>query len=267
MSASGVSRGGAPPYPAGMKPSRRRILRWTVGIVAAVVALAALFVANVAAQLGGGWDEVLDRSHPQPGDPEVVAAREVGGRAAEAELDRVVAVALTQLTRARVAQPALRGADAVEGPPGSECEVGQHNWKRDDPFDLACWEVRLATLAAGAGDFRADIVALDSALLRAGWQRSFDNGLLGTLDYWDQFSGTAADGGQDPGVETSTGPAPVDSYGIEDLPSARYESPDRQTTLDLRFRATPASTGRAEPELDDDEFALVVRVAHSSFRE
>ena len=47
-----------------MKASHRRILRWVLGVLAAVVLVAALFVANVAAQISGGWDEVFDRSHP-----------------------------------------------------------------------------------------------------------------------------------------------------------------------------------------------------------
>ncbi len=250
-----------------MKASHRRILRWGLGILAVVAALVALFVANVAAQIGGGWDEVFDRSHPQPGDPEVVAAREVGARAVEAETDRVVAVAASTLTAARLAQPAPRGADALDEAVGASCEAGQHNWKRDDPYDLACWEVRRATLAADAGAFRADLVALDAALLRAGWLHSYDDGLLGTLRYWDQFSGPSAGGPQEPAADPSAGTPPGAGYRIEDLPSARYVSADGRFTLDLGFSPLPASAGQPAPELADDEYAVVLRVDHSSFQE
>ncbi len=250
-----------------MKASHRRILRWALGILAVVAALVALFVANVAAQLGGGWDEVFDRSHPQPGDPAVVAAREVGARAVEAEVDRVVAVAASTLTAARVAQPAPRGADAVDEALGASCETGQHNWKRDDPYDLACWEVRRATLAADPGEFRADMAALDAALLRAGWLHSYDDGLLGTLRYWDQYSGPTAGGPQDPAADPSAGTTPGADYRIEDLPSARYVSADGRFTLDLGFSPIPAYAGQPAPELADDEYAVVLRVDHSSFQE
>jgi hypothetical protein len=249
-----------------MRASHRRILRWALGIVAATVALVALLMANVAAQLSGGWDEVFDRSHPQPGDPEVVAAREVGARAVEAEIDRVVAAAVPALTAGRVAQPAPRGADAVDEALVAGCEEGQHNWKRDDPFDLACWEVRRAILAGDAGEFRADMVALDAALLQAGWLHSYDDGLLGTLRYWDQYGRPVAGGPQDPSADPSAGGAPGDGYRLADLPSARYVSADGRFTLDLGFRGVPAY-GQAEPELADDEYALVVRVDHASFRE
>ncbi len=72
-----------------MTGPQRRILRWVLGVLAAVVLLAVLFVANVAAQLGGGWDEVFDRSHPLPGDPDVVAARAVGAETVDAAITRV----------------------------------------------------------------------------------------------------------------------------------------------------------------------------------
>ena len=73
-----------------MKDSHRRILRWVLGVLAALVLVGAFVVANIAAQLSGGWDEVFDRSHPLPGDPEVVAARAVGAATVDAEIARVV---------------------------------------------------------------------------------------------------------------------------------------------------------------------------------
>ena len=97
-----------------MKASHRRILRWLLGVSAAVVLVGALLVANIAAQLSGGWDEVFDRSHPMPGDAEVVAAREVGAATVDAEIARVIdEVVVPDLTEERAAQPALAGAEAM----------------------------------------------------------------------------------------------------------------------------------------------------------
>ena len=240
-----------------MKASHRRILRWVMGVVAAVVALFALFVANFAAQMNGGWDEVFDRSHPTDGDPEVVAAREVGARAVEAEIDRVVALAVPVLSNARVAQPAPTGAAAVDEPAlGARCETGQHNWKIDDSYDLACVEVRRAILAADSGEFRADMVALDASLLEAGWVPTGTEGLLGTLRYWDQYAGPF-----------TGSPSGDDVYGPEDLPSAGYVSADGRFGLGLAFDAFPLYTGQPAPERAGNEYAVMLTVDHSSFRE
>ncbi len=240
-----------------MKASHRRILRWVLGVGAAVVLVVALLVANIAAQISGGWDEVFDRSHPQDSDPEVVAARALGARAVEAEIDGVVGVAVPTLASGRVAQPAPTGAAAVDEPAlGARCETGQHNWKVDDPYDLACVEVRRTILAADAGDFRADMVALDAALLEAGWTRADDGGLPGTLRYWDQNAGPF------PGS-----PSGDDVYGPEDLPSAGYTSADRRFLLTLGFDAFPLYTGLPAPELAGDEYAVMVTVSHQSYVE
>ena len=134
-----------------MKATHRRILRWVLGVLAAVVAVAALLAANLAAQLSGGWDEVFDRSHPLPDDPRVVAAREVAGATVDAEVARVVdEVVVPALIAGRVAQPALTGPDAATDRGigfDSGCELGSHNWKRDDPYDLLCTEIRRAIVA------------------------------------------------------------------------------------------------------------------------
>ena len=127
--------------------------------------MGAFLVANVAAQLSGGWDEVFDRSHPLPGDPEVVAARAVGARPPwmPRSLGSSTIAGRPALTGGRVAQPALAGAEAMTEAVRARlgCEVGSHNWKRDDPYDLLCSEVRRAIVAGDAASFRADMLALD----------------------------------------------------------------------------------------------------------
>ena len=56
-------------------------------------------------------------------------------------------------------------------------------------------------------------------------------------------------------------------YGPEDLPSAGYVSADRTFGLSLGFDAFPLYTGQPAPDLADDEYAVMITVDHSSFRE
>jgi len=239
-----------------MRASHRRILRWVLGILAAVVVLGALLMANIAAQLSGGWDEVFDRSHPLPSDPQVVAARERGGATTDAELGRVVdEVVVPALTAGRVAQPALAGPDAMTDRGlgyDSACEVGSHNWKRDDPYDLLCTEIRRAIVAGDLEDFGPDMVALHRALIADGWRPR------------DEFSGlpealTRAD--EDARVAGAEQPA------ITDLQGAGYLSADGRFGLDLWFRNLERYTGQPAPELAADEYAVMVGLNHQSYLE
>lgn len=53
------------------------------------------------------------------------------------------------------------------------CAVGQHNWKIDDDFDLACDLYRVEVVAAPRrATFSADMQALDEALRAEGWTPS-----------------------------------------------------------------------------------------------
>jgi hypothetical protein len=239
-----------------MKASHRRVLRWVLGVLVAVVLVAAFFVANVAAQISGGWDEVFDRSHPLPGDPEVVAAREVGAAAAEAELDRVVTeVVVPALTDGRVAQQALSGPEAMTDRGvglDSGCEVGSHDWKRDDPYDLLCTEIRRAIVAGAEESFRPDMLALDRALTANGYQ-PFDeySGLPRALERADEDARAA-------GLE------PPDS---STFPGAGYRSDDGLFHLDLGFQNFDIYTGLPAPELADGQYGVMVSVSHESFLE
>ena len=237
-----------------MKASHRRILRWVLGVLAAVVALFALFVANIAAQLNGGWDEVFDRSHPLPGDAEVVAARAVGAATVDAEIARVVdAVAVPALSDGRVAQPALAGAEAMTDRGvglDSACEVGSHNWKRDDPYDLLCTEIRRPIVAGDEASFRADMLALDRALTADGWLPFDDvSGLPEALERAD--ADARATGADPPNSAQFTGTG--------------YRSADGRFYLSLGFQNFDIYTGLPASELADGEYAMMVSLSHQSY--
>ncbi len=239
-----------------MKPSHRRILRWVLGVVAALVLVGAFLVANVAAQLSGGWDEVFDRSHPMPGDPEVVAARAVGAATVDDQLARVIDdVVVPALSDGRVAQPALAGPEAMTDRGvglDSACEVGSHNWKRDDPYDLLCSEIRRAIVAGDDASFRADMVALDRALTADGWQ-PFDevSGLPAALERAEEDA--RATGGEPPNSSNFAG--------------AGYRSDDGRFHLQLGFQNFDIYTGLPAPEPADDEYSMMVSLDHQSYLE
>jgi hypothetical protein len=234
-----------------MTASQRRVLRWVLGVLAAVVVLAVVLVANVAAQIGGGWDEVFDRSHPLPRDPDVVAARGAGAATVDAEIARVVDdVVVPALTAGRVAQPAVTGPEAMIDRPvgiGSACEVGSHNWKRDDPYDLVCTEIRNTTVAGDATSLRPDVLAVHRALTADGW-RAGDGGLPASLERADARASAEED------------------LASRQIPPAWYTSADDRFSLLIVFRFFDTYTGLPEPDLADDEFPMMLSLGHMSYR-
>ncbi len=138
---------------------------WKLVLVVLGVPLAVLmaFVGWVYVSFSGGLDDVLDLDHPQEGDPEVVAAQ---ARA----LDDVPVV--SDEVR-RTMTDALESAEssAVGGTPFPQCEVGQHNFKIDDDFDLSC---TLADVGVVAAPTVPETVAthrrVEGALRRQGWR-------------------------------------------------------------------------------------------------
>ena len=161
-------------------PSRRRlptwakVLLWFAGIgTALVVALLLFFFA----MMSGGLDNLLDFSQPSATDANVEAARDEAVPVA----DNLLRGALDGPVRA--ALPVTPLASAVE----TSCFAGQHNWKIDDPYDLTCRLSRVEAVGAGTlATFRDDMVALDEALLAAGWEGESTQGMQDLLSgYWD----------------------------------------------------------------------------------
>ena len=164
---------------AGVEPRTRRVLLWGAGITAALLLAGAAVVLTFAVQFSGGWDDALNFSKAQPGDPEVVAARQSAAAVVDAEITQVSRqVVGPAMTTARVALPAVTrvpaapwtgGPDGGDRVTGSYCAIGQHNWKRDDPYDVSCREVRREVLAGRAETMASDLRAVHEALLAGGY--------------------------------------------------------------------------------------------------
>ena len=142
--------------------------RWWHVLLAGVGGVLAFLV--VATVLGGVLLlQVLSEigsSGPQEDDLEVVAARDLAAYELTAEADRLTAAVL---------EPALApGAERVgRGQVQPPCAVGQHNWKIDDDFDLACSLSRVEVVTAPRREtFTSDMRALDAALRAEGWSPS-----------------------------------------------------------------------------------------------
>ncbi len=231
---------------------------WALGILGATLLVIVGILVTFAVQLSGGWDEVLDRTHPRPGDPEVVAAREAAAAEVDAEIVRVIDEVVTPtLSGARVAEaPAvgaamapLPDADVRSDAQGSACVIGQHDWKRDDGFDLACTEIRGGVVAAQQQPFVDDMVALDAALATDGYTPAgTGEGLALPLEYWQSLAGTPAGDGE---------------YGIANLPGATYRSADETFTLVVSFG--PRDTGAVT--LTGDEYLAEIIVSTQSYRD
>lgn len=133
------------PRPSRLRPWVRLVL-WTVGLVATLLAASVLYLF---ASLSGGLDDLLDLSTPQAGDREVVQAQE---RTLEGLRDDVSAL------------PVVPAATAT----GEQCQVGQHDWKIDDDFDLACTALRGVAAEGSTQAFRTETLALHEQLVRDG---------------------------------------------------------------------------------------------------
>lgn len=219
------------------------VMRWlrivVLGLVAGLVAVG-LMIGWVAVELSGGFDDVFSGPPPQPDDPEVVEAREEAAEVLTADARRL---------SAEVVVPALGEAEALSRS-GSEpeCQVGQHNWKIDDDFDLACDLVRVEVVATPkVSRFSTDMLALDAVLRDDGWAPERSWGIRRVLaDYGDLLGGPR--------------------YGLDDLPEARYEkqADGRRRVLEVGWAEQGAgSFGRVPPQ----GYAVVLTESVEYFRE
>lgn len=155
-------------------PTWAKVLLWIAGVG---MALLVAFVLFFAAMLSGGFDNLFDFAHPSADDADVEAARDEAVPVADdllrAALDGPVGAVL----------PATPFASAL----GTRCIEGQHNWKIDNTFDLSCRLTRVEVVNGGTlATFRDDMVALDEALLAAGWESDADRPMQYLLSgYWD----------------------------------------------------------------------------------
>lgn len=115
-----------PTYAATPAARRRRLPLWVKVVLALAgiaVTAATVFVAAVVISFSGGIDDVLDVRKPTEDSRSVVKARTSATQDAGPLHDDV--------TRDLVGDTGVRIAKDV-------CDVGEHNFKNDDPYDLDC---------------------------------------------------------------------------------------------------------------------------------
>ncbi len=182
-------------------------MKWWKILLVAVAGLLALFLllAGLAfASLVGAFDS-LGGDPPREGDPEVVAARQESAAALQQEA--ALATQSTLLPSLPPGSSLLAQGEVV--PP---CQEGQHNWKINDDFDLACSQSRREVVTVpDRVSFRADMVRLDAALRAQGWRPAFQPIPDVLTGYWDPLAGEAGMGG-----------TPDHVYSMADMPSAGY---------------------------------------------
>ena len=181
-------------------------MKWKVVILvlAGVVVLFLIYAGLAFASLVGAFDS-LRGDPPREGDPEVVAARQESAAALQQEASLVTQSAVL---------PGLPQGSALlaQGQVAPPCQEGQHNWKINDSYDLACSQSRREVVAVPEqSSFRADMVRLDESLRGAGWQPAFQPIPDVLTGYWDPLAGEAGMGG-----------TPDHVYTMADLPSAGY---------------------------------------------
>lgn len=199
--------------------SRRR--RWIIAIITVLVLFplvsAGVFAVWMWVAFSGGLDNALSFNPPRPGDRKVIAAEEKASgpfrQGVRDDTDRVVLPAI----------PGSAAMGSAELP--SSCIEGQHDWKRDDPYDLVCdlTQIEAVSVSDRVG-FRADMVGLDAALQEAGWlpgnYASMDKVLT---QYWDELAEPWRPGATTPGTLTTATVTPgADPYSMDNLPGADY---------------------------------------------
>jgi hypothetical protein len=239
------------------------VLLWGAGITAALLLAGAAVVLTFAVQFSGGWDDVLDFSKAQPGDPEVVAARLAAAAVVDAEITQVSRrVVGPALATARVALPAVTGPSAAPGSGSSEgwdgftgsyCAIGQHNWKRDDPYDVECREVRREVLAGRAKTMAGDLRAVHEALLAGGYAPVGD----GLPEELARIPVRAP---------TGVGSAPTDQSSPPAVPyvSAWYAAGDVNVHVTTGLYDIAVDQ---QPDFAADEYPLLVEVTLTSYED
>jgi len=139
---------------------RSRLAAWLVGGAVLVGVLAVAVAVAFVAAMSGGLDDLLDFSNPSEDDRRVV-------RAGETALRDIAPIGSEIATTVAEAVPAL-GAVRASGT-RNVCDVGQHNIKTDDDYDLRCAAHHVTILVPPSMGVRGDVLAVDSVLIAAGW--------------------------------------------------------------------------------------------------
>ncbi|HET7691102.1 MAG TPA: hypothetical protein VFK41_12005 [Nocardioidaceae bacterium] len=196
-----------------------RLARTMLIGIAAAVAVLAFAVGLVYVNIMGGFDDLLNGDAPKETDAEVVAAREPAS----------VALRTSGQSLAKQTELSTGGRLIAAGELHPPCDIGQHNWKIDDPYDLLCDLSRVAVIGSpSVAAFRDQMVVLDATLVADGWEPSSRWGLQRILaDYWDERGGFSS------------------SYTVDDLPSASYSrwSGDELRELSVQWATVGSDAG------------------------
>ena len=201
------------------RPRRRRSIWLKVALALVIGIPVALFcfVFAVYVSLSGGLDDVFSRGGPVETDKQVVQAR-----------DRALPDLQVEVTALGSAvSPALTGGGDILGVATvSRCDVGQHNFKVDDSYDLSCEGTASDLRTMNVDTFRAQALAVDKVLQAQGWQ-PVDLSMTNLMtQYWDQRDSFVA----------------VSNYRPVDLPELSYRNqakPDLR--LVVRFAGRPTA--------------------------
>lgn len=146
------------------RTTRQRVLKWfliTLGIITLGIVALVIFVVI---QLGGGVKWVFT-SGPKATDQHVVALNTAGNTQRDQLVaDLQSAGAAAGLTRVTATTPNLG------------CSEGQHNWKRNDDYDLECSTNVKLILGSGhpsESALRAQLLAFHDQLIAHAWQTAY----------------------------------------------------------------------------------------------
>ncbi len=118
-----------------------------------------------------------------------------------------------------MARASGKDAEVIARAATNDCVEGEHSWKRDDPYDLACAVSVAAVIARPARSLRADAATVHADLTEAGWHT--DASLPSRLvEYADRISAVAG------------GAAP---RGGVTVPSANYRDANLDFDLDVSW--------------------------------
>lgn len=139
-----------------------RLLRGVAIVVAGILAIPCLLALWFFSSMYGGLDNLLAGEGPSQNDPEVRAAL---ARVEEPLDDEAASVAdLVLVSTNGQAQLLARG----KLPP--RCSVGQHDWMRDDSYDLLCFQERSELIVVSSrSSLDADMTALSETLRDEHW--------------------------------------------------------------------------------------------------
>jgi hypothetical protein len=134
--------------------------RWLLGVAGIVTLLLSALALLLAASMSGGFDNLLDFRKPDADDRRVV-------RAGEAALEELAEDGAALAASMAQAEPSL--GSALGGTGATVCDVGQHNWKIDDDYDLRCTARHVVAFAPAGQSSGEQLARVGEQLSSAGW--------------------------------------------------------------------------------------------------